>query len=156
MIFLLTALSLSVMGPSIMLDPNALADAKAQVKRLIAQQLATLPQQAQADVLADLRLAVVAGELVGKTDKHQPPTKTTKPPPQKGVRRAPMKGLRPGTKATSVYNTLKAHPRMALRELAKAVYGDEGATRKLRAVLFSLKGQGLVRSAGHGLWEAVG
>ncbi len=135
------------------MDPNELADAKAQVKRTIAQQLAALPQQAQADVLADLRLAVTAGEI-GRVNGASRAA-TGKPQGVPVGRRAVRKRM--GTFTDAVHAALKASPRIPIADLAKTVYGaDPEGTRKLRQVIFSLKKQGRAKRVGPAQWEAVG
>jgi len=158
----------------VMSDPNAVADAKAKIKRTIREQLAGLPLQARADVLADLRL-----ELAEDIPAEPPQASNgeEKPDPPWGKRHRPKKG-RKGTGAVSraaqrrgtpykprnadgptaaTFAALKAHPKMPITDLMKAVYPDDtsGETHKVRAILFSLKRQGRVKRVGQGLWEVT-
>jgi hypothetical protein len=137
------------------MDPNELADAKAQIKRTIAHQLAALPQQAQADVLADLRLAITSGEL-GRVNgaSHAAAAKTPSVP---AGRRAVRRRTGTGTFTGAVHAALKASPRAPIADLAKTVYGaDPDGIRKLRQVIFSLKKQGRAKRVGPAQWEAIG
>jgi hypothetical protein len=134
---------------------------KARVKQAILTQLETLPRAAQEDVLADI--------VLGYEDE-QPEATTIRPPSlarrgargaagkRKGVREnRPTRG-RPrgeaGSKTSLVEEALRAKPRTPIGELAKAIYpGEENASHRIRAILWSLKRQGRANNAAPGEWE---
>ena len=126
------------------------AKEKARIKRAVLQLLASLPHGAQEDVLADIVLAYEEGEA-GTQLELMPVHKNGA-----GRRGRPVATSSAG-KTETVEATLRAHPRMPIIEIAKTAYpGEEEATHKVRAILWSLKRQGRAKNVGTGLWEVTG
>jgi hypothetical protein len=130
---------------------------KAQAKRDVASRLSKLPPDAQRDVLADLLLA-----LDERTVEFRPRVVIQglgeDRPKRKGVRRAgrPRGSVRGGSRADALYESLKAHPRMPISDLAAKHYpGDADGKHKVRAVLWSLKTQKRAHNPEPGQWEAL-
>jgi hypothetical protein len=132
---------------------------KARVKRGIIEQLATLSRDAQRDVLADLLLAL--DEVAAENGRAKAPRRTrrglgrgTRVKPGRPRGTVSMNGSK--GKTETIEATLKAHPRMSIVDIAKMAYpGEEDATHKVRAILWSLKKQGRAKNVGTGLWEVV-
>jgi len=138
------------------MDPNKLADTKAHIKRAIAEQLAALPLQARADVLADLRLAL-SEDASSSHEPHRANGVRSVPSKQRrGARRRQANQNTEGTKTAQIIATLKAHPRMPIADLAQAIYpNEEHGIRRLRQALFGLKRQGRVNNPKTGAYEVT-
>ena len=149
------------------MSPTELAEAKAQAKRAVIDLLVKLPRQAQADVLADLRLAVSNNEIVATDDSTAGPTwaarsavsalraPTAKAEPEaapKGSKRRSRHRARKGAKTEAVLEALRRQPRAPIADLAAIVYpGESDAGPRVRAILFNLGKQGRVKRAASAL-----
>jgi hypothetical protein len=144
---------------------------KAKVKRIIAEQLATLPTESRRDILADLLLALDDAIDAGPIAKPNGATSQVellraKPVQEQLLADTPLGGAaRPGRPSHSgsemgrtdaVYAALKAQPRTPIAELAKLVYPDQpDASHRVRAILWSLKKQKRARNPEPGKWEVM-
>src|SRR5260370_4573423 len=125
---------------------------KADMKRAIAAKLASLPRDAQRDVLADLLLA-----LDEKTLPANGSVQPNKPHKESPGRPKGAINTNGESRTAVLVAALKAEPGASIGKLALATYGKDDKVRKgnLPALMTSLKKQGRVKNVGSGKWEVV-
>jgi hypothetical protein len=130
------------------------ARTKARVKSEIHRLLAVLPIDDQADILADLTIAVEDSEPADT--HHRKPEE--KPNARRRAGRPKGSATAEGdTRTSKLLEILKPGNKLSIGECAELVYGsnEELPRNRIRSLLAALKKRKLVRHVGIGKWEAI-
>lgn len=159
-------MSKSALGQSADNSPTIVVDARDVVASLARQRPSLVCGELFAEVI---RRRALRDELTAVLERWRPEERVavlvdvivdleyakTKPrKPSSTVRRSQHLHLGKGIAALE---ELKARPRMPLKEIAMAVYGDDKkcSQNKTRSLLSTLTSDGRVRCVGKGQWEAA-
>ncbi len=149
------------------MDPSfdlALSLQRARARRDIARILSGLTPDAARDVLLGLYAEYEVDRGPPEPDRgadapRAPQPSQARTPQTAAYFTAPRSRPRDGTAAPSftarLIETLRAHPQMAISDIAQHIYGksDRAAQGKTRSLLSALKHRGDVVNVGEGLWE---